>query len=159
MSLHNSTLTCESERILGVPAYNWRPRASRVKQVQLVRAAKDAAARQAAQAQTDALAAQARANAAATSAFADTQNAARSTPVATNKHYSGNAAEIAVQVAMDEGSRLIVVIRASATSGKYLPCANYRITSPKPMYRLVALALHAARPCVGRRPARARSVA
>jgi cell wall-associated NlpC family hydrolase len=73
-----------------------------VKQEQLVQAAKDAAARQAAQAQANALAAQARANAAATSAFADTQNAARSTPVATNKHYSGNAAQIAVQVAMDQ---------------------------------------------------------
>ncbi len=98
----------------------------RVKQAQLVKAAKDAAARRVAQARADALAAQARANAAAAAAFAQMQAAAPVTPVATtqtagpstpsvtrpdsipntpaapSKHYAGGAAQIALQVAMDQ---------------------------------------------------------
>jgi cell wall-associated NlpC family hydrolase len=73
-----------------------------------VQAAKDAAARRAAQARADALAAQARANAAAAAAFAQTQSIDASTPVvpsttvAATKHYAGGAAQIAVQSAMDQ---------------------------------------------------------
>ena len=83
----------------------------RVKQAQLVRAAKDAAARRVAQARADALAAQARASAAAAAAFAQAPTTApstpvatapTSTPVATTKHYAGSAAQIAVQVAMNQ---------------------------------------------------------
>ena len=83
----------------------------RVKQAQLVRAAKDAAARRAAQGRADALAAQARASAAAAAAFAQAPTAAPSapvapapisTPVARTKQYAGGAAQIAVQVAMDQ---------------------------------------------------------
>ena len=89
----------------------------RVKQAQLVRAAKDAAARRVAQARADALAAQARASAAAVAAFAQaptpapsapvattptTPTTPTSTPVATTKRYAGGAAQIAVQVAMDQ---------------------------------------------------------
>lgn len=86
----------------------------RVKQAQLVRAAKDAAARRVAQARADALAAQARASAAAAAAFAQaptiapstpmatTPTTPTSTPVATTKRYAGGAAQIAVQVAMDQ---------------------------------------------------------
>ena len=83
----------------------------RVKQAQLVQAAKNAAARRVAQARADALAAQARASAAAAAAFAQAPTTApstpvatapTSTPVATQKHYAGNAAQIAVQVAMNQ---------------------------------------------------------
>lgn len=83
----------------------------RVKQAQLVRAAKDAAARRVAQARADALAAQARASAAAAAAFAQAPTTAPSTPVATTppstpvattKRYAGGAAQTAVQVAMDQ---------------------------------------------------------
>jgi cell wall-associated NlpC family hydrolase len=72
------------------------------KQAQLVQAAKDAAARRVAQARADALAAQARANAAAAAAFSQAQNTIVSAPVAATTHYAGSAAQIAVQVAMDQ---------------------------------------------------------
>lgn len=84
------------------------------KQAQLVQAAKNAAARRVAQARADALAAQARANAAAAAAFAQTPattfstavattpTTALSTAVAVTKHYAGSAAQIALQVAMDQ---------------------------------------------------------
>jgi cell wall-associated NlpC family hydrolase len=73
------------------------------KQQQLIQAAKDAAARKAAQARAAQLAAQARATALAAAAFQAQSVAVPAAPtVTTTQHYSGNAAQIAVQAAEAE---------------------------------------------------------
>lgn len=73
------------------------------KQQQLIQAAQDAAARKAAEARAAELAAQARAVAAAAAAFR-ARPVAVEQPVslASSKQYSGDAAQVAVQVAMDQ---------------------------------------------------------
>ena len=73
------------------------------KQQQLIQAARDAASRQAAQAQAAALAAQAQAAAAAAAAFAaQPVTAERPVAAAHQRHYSGDAAQIALQSAKDQ---------------------------------------------------------
>jgi cell wall-associated NlpC family hydrolase len=71
------------------------------KQAQLIQAAKDAAARQAAQVRAAELAAEARNAAAAAAAFRSAP-VVEPPPVASVTHYSGNAAQIALKVAMDQ---------------------------------------------------------
>jgi cell wall-associated NlpC family hydrolase len=71
------------------------------KQQQLIQAARDAAARKAAQARAAELAAQARATALAAAAF-QAQQVSVQAPPQVSRHYSGNAAQIAVQTAESE---------------------------------------------------------
>jgi cell wall-associated NlpC family hydrolase len=71
------------------------------KQAQLIQAAKDATARQAAQARAVALAAEAR-NAAAAAASFQSSPIVEPPQAAVVHHYSGNAAQIALKVAMDQ---------------------------------------------------------
>lgn len=74
-----------------------------VKQAALIRAAANAAARRAAQQRAAQLAAQARANAAALAAFSQQSVSAVPAPAPMPaRHYSGNAAQIAVQAAEDQ---------------------------------------------------------
>ena len=73
------------------------------KQRQIIQAARDAAARKAAQARAAELAAQARATALAAAAFQAQQLSVQSAPAVTaTRHYSGNAAQVAVQAAQAE---------------------------------------------------------
>jgi cell wall-associated NlpC family hydrolase len=75
--------------------------ALQAKQAQLIRAAANAAARRAAQARAAELARQAALNAAAATAFS-TAGSGLSTVSGPTRHYSGSAAQVAVQVAKDQ---------------------------------------------------------